>query len=260
MLQPTGERPDDRYSPDALIALHRAGYRDVESRIGSGVVVDIGCGVGFGSASLLRDDRFVIGIDYDISAAAAALDRWQGKGMRVIGADGAVLPLATNSVDWIVSSHVIEHFVEPQHHVAEMARVLKPGGAALVLTPNAPSDFENPFHVHPFGADQLQEMLDSHFDNVWIGGHDGTDSVKADFASRRGQAARVLALDVFGLRHRMPRSWYVAAYSRGTRLFYRLQSRRHAAGASGVGMDDFAPCEEIDDTTLSLFAVANRDS
>lgn len=252
----TGERPDDRYSPDGLVALHRAGYRDVGERIGSGVVLDLGCGVGFGSASLLQPDRVVIGLDYDGPAAAVASQRWAGSGLRVLNADGQALPLATGSVDWVVSSHIIEHFVDPAHHVAEIRRVLRASGTALILTPNEPSDFENPFHVHLFTPETLRRLLDQHFESVWIGAHDATPSVKADFAARRAQAAKVLRLDVLGIRHRIPRSWYIGAYSLGTRLFYRLQARSHAGGTTAITAEDFSVSEDIDDTTLSLFAIA----
>ena len=257
-MQATGERPDDRYSPDGLVALHRAGYRDLDCRIGSGVVVDVGCGVGFGTASLLRPDRTVIGLDYDRGAARAAAQRWAGSGLKVMTADGQAIPLADGSADWITSSHIIEHFVEPERHVAELRRVLKPEGTALILTPNAPADFENPFHVHLFTPDTLSTMLQRSFHQVRIGGHDATPEVKADFAARRAQAAKLLRLDVLGLRHRLPRSWYVAAYSTGTRLFYRLQARRHAGGTTAISVEDFSSTDHVDGTTLSLFAVASK--
>lgn len=255
-MEMTGERPDDRFSPDGLVALHRAGYRDVASRMGTGVVLDVGCGVGFGSASLLGEGRTVIGLDYDRGAAAVAAARWAGSGLRVLAADGQAIPLADESVDWVVSSHIIEHFTEPANHVAELSRVLRPGGTALILTPNEPADFENPFHVHLFDAESLRRLLEGAFGDVWVGGHDATPTVKQDFAARRAQAAKVLKLDVFGLRHRLPRSWYVAAYAAGTRVFYRLQARRHAGGATAITPEDFAPTETVDETTLSLFAVA----
>ena len=38
--------------------------------------------------------------------------------------------------------------------------------------------------------------------------------MKADFTARRVKANKVLRLDVFNLRHRIPRSWYIAAYTR----------------------------------------------
>lgn len=215
----------------------------------------MGCGVGLGTRELAAPERTVIGIDYDLDAAVTAASR-AGGAYHVLAADGARLPLADRSVDWIISSHIIEHFVDPEAHVTELARVLRPGGTALVLTPNETTDFENPFHVHLFSPESLDRMLGRHFGDVHVGGHDGTPEVKADFAARRAQAAKVLRLDPLGLRFRIPRSWYVAAYSTGTRAFYRLQARRHAGGATTITAEDFAPTETVDETTLSLFATA----
>ena len=47
----TGERPIEGQTPDSLLALHAAGYREVIERLGSGRLLDLGCGLGDGSAS-----------------------------------------------------------------------------------------------------------------------------------------------------------------------------------------------------------------
>ena len=44
----TGERPMEGSTPDSLLALHDAGYREVLARLGPGRVLDVGCGVGVG--------------------------------------------------------------------------------------------------------------------------------------------------------------------------------------------------------------------
>ena len=70
----TGERPMQGATPDSLLAFHDAGYREVVARLGSGVVVDLGCGVGDETARLTGPDRFVVGVDYsaDTMCEAAA--------------------------------------------------------------------------------------------------------------------------------------------------------------------------------------------
>ncbi len=168
------------------------------------------------------------------------------------------LGLSTASFDWICSSHLIEHFTEPRNHVVELARVLADDGTAFFLTPNAPADFENPFHLHLFERPELETLLSEHFARVWVGGLDATEWVKADFAARRRKAERLLRLDVFDLRHRLPRSWYVAAYTRLLPVAYRVLSRRDTGGATGITADDWFVTEETDDTTLVLFAAASR--
>ncbi len=76
----------------------------------------------------------------------------RGSDLRTAASDGARIAVRTGSVDWVCSSHLIEHFVEPEGHVAESARVLDDDGAAFFITPNAPADFENPYHVLPVRA------------------------------------------------------------------------------------------------------------
>ena len=78
------------------------------------------------------------------------------QGLRVAQMDALDLGFGPPSFDGACSSHLIEHFTDPEPHVAELARVLKDDGVACVLTPNKPADFENPFHLHLFDRDELR--------------------------------------------------------------------------------------------------------
>jgi len=172
--------------------------------------------------------------------------------------DALHLGFDAGSFDAAVSSHLIEHFEDPEAHVREMARVLADDGSCLILTPNAPNDFENPFHIHLFEADELRSLLERHFEEVWIGGVDAEEWVKADFAARRAKGNKVLRLDVFDLRHKIPRSWYIGAYTRLLPLAYRLIARGDSGGETGITVDNWFVTESADETTLVLFAVAKR--
>ncbi|HEX3947394.1 MAG TPA: class I SAM-dependent methyltransferase [Acidimicrobiales bacterium] len=264
----TGERPQQGVTPDSLLALHAAGYRAMVERLGPGRVLDVGCGQGFESVTLGGDGRAVVGADYSAEAVATATARFgpgrSGDGepgdgsLRVAQMDALSLGFADRSFDAVCSSHLIEHFTDPAGHVAEIARVLADDGSALFLTPNEPADFENPFHVHLFGRRELAELLGRHFGEVWLGGVDAVPHVKADFAARRAKAEKLLRLDVFDLRHRMPRSWYITAYTRLLPLAYRLVARGDTGGVTRITADDWFVTEDLDDTTLVLFAVARR--
>src|SRR6185437_5138890 len=181
-----------------------------------------------------------------------------GEGLRVARMNALALGFADGSFDAVCSSHLIEHFTEPAGHVAEMARVLSDDGSAFILTPNEPADFENPFHVHLFGRRDLADLLGRYFDDVWLGGVDAVPHVKADFAARRAKAEKLLKLDVFDLRHRMPRSWYIAAYTHLLPLAYRLVARDDTGGVTGITADDWFVTDHLDDTTLVLFAVCKK--
>jgi SAM-dependent methyltransferase len=73
----------------------------------------------------------------------------------VVG-DAYALPYADGSVDSILCWAVIEHLEFPERAVAEMHRVLRPGGLALLNTP-----FLQAFHAYP-----------NHFQNVTVVGQD----------------------------------------------------------------------------------------
>ena len=70
------------------------------------------------------------------------------------------------------------------------------------------------------------------------------------------KANRLLRLDVFDLRHRLPHEWYVWAYTRLLPLAYRLVAREDTGGVTGITADDWFVTDDPDDTTLVLFAIA----
>jgi len=250
-------------TPDSLLSLHAAGYREVVARLGSGAVLDVGCGVGDKTARLAGDNRWVVGVDYDATTAVAAGAEWAAGGRRgakllFAGMDGARLGVRDASVDWVCSSHIIEHFTMPERHVAELARVLADDGTAFVLTPNRPADFENPFHVYLFEALELASMLRLFFTDVEIRGLEGDAELHADFAARRRSGERILKLDFLELRHRIPRRWYVWGYERALPVVYKLLGDSTSGVGSELDHSHLFLTDDITPTTPVLFAVARH--
>jgi SAM-dependent methyltransferase len=245
-------------TPDSLLALHDAGYREVIERLGQGVVLDVGCGVGHETARLAGPGRFVMGVDYDRETARLAASQWSTNGRAIVfaGMEGAAIGLRAGSIDWACSSHIIEHFTAPERHVAELARVVADGGTAFVITPNRPADFENPFHVYLFEARELASLLRLFFEEVEIWGLEGDDALQADFAARRRSGERILKLDFLGLRHRLPRRWYVWTYERALPLVYRVLGSKNSGVGSGIDHTHLYLTPDITPTTPVLFAIA----
>ena len=259
----TGERPMEGSTPDSLIALHDAGYREVLARLGPGAVLDVGCGVGSETARLDAADRRVVGIDYHAETAVLA-DKTYGPGgvagtsVQFAGMDGAKLGFRAASFDAVCSSHIIEHFVGPELHVAELARVCADDGTTFVITPNRPADFENPFHVYLFEADELASMLKLFFVEVEVLGLEGDEALKADFAARRSTGDRLLKLDVLNLRKRMPRRWYVWSYEHMLPAVYKVLGQKKSGVGSGLDASHFSMTDVVVPTTPVLFAIARR--
>jgi SAM-dependent methyltransferase len=254
----TGERPIEGRTPDSLLALHAAGYREVRSRLKPGNFLDLGCGLADGTASFAAPGRQLVGVDYDPTTAATARRTYRDLDLLTACSDGARLGLRSEQFDNVCSSHLIEHFVDPEPHVAEVSRVLNPDGMGFFITPNKPADFENPYHVYLFDPDDLQHMLERHFAEVQVIGLDASALVKADFEKRRNMANRLLKLDPLGVRHKLPRSWFVALHAFGRRVAYRFLVDEQVGGSSGITDAEFFTTDRIDDTTLVLLAVVSK--
>ena len=98
-------------------------------------IVDLGCGPGdlvVAISHRLRDAR-IVGIDVSPSMLQWASRHATTDGrLRFMVADAADLPFDDASVDLVVSTLSLHHWAEPSDAFAEIARVLRPGGVALI--------------------------------------------------------------------------------------------------------------------------------
>src|ERR1700748_608382 len=60
-----------------------------------------------------------------------------------IAAPGDLLPLEDSSVDFVISSHVIEHFPDPIKALKEWRRVVRPGGYIYIIAPHKERTFDS---------------------------------------------------------------------------------------------------------------------
>jgi len=105
-----------------------------------GRLLDVGCG-DKPYASVLQCEEHV-GVDVRSSSHS-------GGKIDVIY-DGATLPFEGESFDSILCTEVLEHCLNPQSLVREMARVMKPGGCALLTAPMVFHHHEEPWDFQRF--------------------------------------------------------------------------------------------------------------
>ena len=168
-----------------------------------GIVLDIGCGAGYGSDLLAGRGRLVVGIDYEPAVVRAAADRYQRPGLSFVCMDGASLGLRNQSVDLICAFQVIEHLHDQAQFIRGLAAALRPTGVAVLSTPNAlvHRGPRNPFHTHEFAPDELRALLTQHFAHVRLAGQ----SRPKEIYSLEAACQRVRGWDVLGLKRLLPR-------------------------------------------------------
>jgi 2-polyprenyl-6-hydroxyphenyl methylase / 3-demethylubiquinone-9 3-methyltransferase len=99
-------------------------------------VLDVGCGAGFLSNALARAGFDVTGLDASkASIEVAARHDATGKARYLLG-DALHLPFPDASFDAVCAMDFLEHVEEPGKVVAEIGRVLKPGGTFFFHTFN----------------------------------------------------------------------------------------------------------------------------
>lgn len=113
------------------------------------LLLDISCGQGrLITLAQLRNVQS-IGVDFALEGILVGkIDSPQSKWL--VG-DGEKLPFVNNSIDYVTHIGSLEHYLDPLKGAEEISRVLKPGGKAAILLPNAFGLMGNIKHVMTTG-------------------------------------------------------------------------------------------------------------
>jgi SAM-dependent methyltransferase len=108
-------------------------------------ILDVGCGSGRHTAAAYRfPGAVVVGVDLAWADLAATRQRLQlhdrlndhgGGRWALCAADGLHLPFADGGFDLVICAEVLEHIPAHANAIAEITRVLRPGGDLVVSVP-----------------------------------------------------------------------------------------------------------------------------
>lgn len=166
VTDPDGQRRDRLAERAQHVADLRAELEFVNG-LAPGRVLDAGCGLGFFLSGL--DDAWdKHGLEFSRFAAEHA-----ARFAEVAVGSIEAAPYEDASFDVVICHHVIEHLPDPQRAIAELRRVLRPGGHLVLGTPDFDSGAarryreryrlaHDPTHVALFSNDSMHRFLRDH--------------------------------------------------------------------------------------------------
>lgn len=132
-----------RAGQDRRLAMMRK-WGDPSGRGQLGKVLVDGCGVGMYVQALAPYAKAVFGIDIEAEHLELAATNVP-EGRYALGA-AEELPWPDNAFDFVLSHEVLEHVTDDMRAAHEIARVLRPGGRAVIFAPNRMYPFETHGH------------------------------------------------------------------------------------------------------------------
>lgn len=222
-----------------------------------GDLLELGCGEGRGVEQLSELADSYIGID----KIQEVIDVLKAK-YPSLQFEQAVFPpfqnLEDNSFDSIVSFQVIEHVKEDANYLKEIHRVLKPGGLAVLTTPNIKKTLSrNPWHVREYTAVELTELASKYFSDVEMKGVGGNEKVWTYYKENKVSVEKITRFDIFNLQYRLPASILRIPYDILNRMNRNKLNSANTGLVSDIQHKDYIMVDNADEA-LDLFLILRK--
>ncbi len=222
-----------------------------------GDVLELGCGEGRGVEAVMEKSDSYLGLD----KIQEVIDRLSSK-YPDCKFEQAVFPpftnLADNSFDTIISFQVIEHIKDDNLFLKEINRVLKPGGLAMLTTPNIKMTLSrNPWHIREYTADQLKALASKYFDEVEMKGIAGNELVMEYYEQNKASVNKIMKWDFLNLQYRLPAPILRVPYDILNRFNRNSLEATDNSLVARIRHEDYLVREQ-DETNLDLFLLARK--
>ena len=222
-----------------------------------GEVLEVGCGEGRGIDLIIDKCKSYTAID-KIEPVIDQLRKKYPFGKFLSGNIPPLTQFSDNSFDRIFSFQVIEHIEDDHLFLSEINRILKPGGIALITTPNRPRSLSrNPWHTREYTAQELSDLAKNYFSSVEMKGITGNEKIQQYYERNKNSVDRIMRFDVLDLQHKLPASVLRVPYE----LLNRFNRNKLKDTADELVMsirhEDYLLTDAAE-TALDLFLIAKK--
>jgi 2-polyprenyl-3-methyl-5-hydroxy-6-metoxy-1,4-benzoquinol methylase len=251
----TAERSSHREISDNFVnARHILTYQHALKYLG-GNLLEVGSGEGYGIEIVIPHVSHYTAIDkYPIETAHLADKPFVFKQMEIPPFSG----LADNTFDSVISFQVIEHIEDDEQFVKEIHRVLKPGGTALIATPNIKMSLtRNPWHVREYKKNELESLIKKYFGNVDTHGIFGNEKIMEYYQKNAESVRKITKWDIFDLQHKLPRSILQIPYDILNRRNRKKLLENNTGLVQEIQADDYFMAA-ANDQCFDFFCIAKK--
>ena len=222
-----------------------------------GDVLEIGCGEGRGIPLLLEHSRSFTAVDKIEAALEVLRKRFPAAAFHAMNIP-PLTGIQSDAYDVVVSFQVIEHIKDDALFLKEIHRVLKPGGVALLTTPNRKMSLSrNPWHVREYLADELASLAKNIFSKVEMKGITGNKKVMAYYEENKKSVAKFTRWDILNLQNRLPASVLRVPYEILNRWNRNKLQGSDNALVAGITHEDYIVVDEAANA-LDLFLIVTK--
>jgi SAM-dependent methyltransferase len=158
----------------------------------------------------------------------------------------------------VLSFQVIEHIKDDLLFLKEIYRVLKPGGKALLTTPNRSKSLtRNPWHIREYTSTELSLLAQPIFRHLEMKGIAGNEKVMDYYERNKNSVERFTRFDIFDMQHRLPAVALRIPYELLNRWNRNKLKDKSDELVAGIRHEDYIITENADDA-LDLFLVVEK--
>jgi 2-polyprenyl-3-methyl-5-hydroxy-6-metoxy-1,4-benzoquinol methylase len=192
------------------LQLHLERYWFAAQHLKAGRVLDIACGVGYGSYELIEKAgegiNELVAVDLSPESIALAMKRYAHPKIK-FEVQNALAYASVDKFDTIVSLETLEHLTHPQVFIRNMLSLLNPGGRLVCSVPVTPSVDVNPYHLHDFTENTLRAMPKG-YDVLEVAAFRQVQPFKVlDIVFRKEERVKELRKDLSAFYFRHPKSF-----------------------------------------------------
>ena len=223
----------------------------------NGDVLELGCGEGRGIDIILKKSKSFTAID-KISEVTERLSIKHPKEKFISSSFPPLINIEDNSFDTIVTFQVIEHINNDNLFVEEIYRILRPGGKALISTPNIEMTLtRNPWHIREYTSRQLQDLTSKFFNKITMKGIAGNDKIKKYYEENKKSVSKFKRLDILNLEKHLPNFLYKIPYEFLNRINRNKLEADDKSLVSSISTNDYL-LEDDNPRNLDLFLILEK--